>query len=369
MKNENPIQFESRKQDHVRIAMDPKTQSSSFSKLDRINLIHEALPEINFQDVTIATKPFGVPLKSPLFISSMTAGHQQGREINLRLAESAQAQGWMMGVGSQRKELSEGSAGQEAAAEWKLIRKTAPKAILFGNLGLSQLIQTPLDEVYRLIDSLEASGFFVHTNPLQEALQPEGTPQFKGGLKALSALADGIAKRYQIPLVLKEVGCGFSAATLQKLQSLGLAAVDVSGLGGTHWGRVETERMPVGELKNTGQTYSNWGISTVDSLLFARELKSQNLVTYQIWASGGVRSGLDAAKLIALGSEMVGLAQPLLQAVLTEMRTQKSALIPLMQRLEQELKIALFCTGCESLEVLRQRGQSDSREKGIWTYE
>jgi isopentenyl-diphosphate Delta-isomerase len=360
MKNENPFQFESRKMDHVRIAMDPEVQAQGLSGLQRISLIHEALPEINFQEVEISVSPFGAKLKSPLFISSMTAGHAQGREINRHLARAAAHMGWMMGVGSQRKELSADSAGVEAAKEWQEIRKVAPGAILFGNLGLTQLIQTPLDDVYRLIENLEASGLFIHTNPLQEALQPEGTPQFRGGLQAIEKLCSGIGDRFAIPVVLKEVGCGFSAATLQKIQGLGLFAVDVSGLGGTHWGRVETARMQ-GDQRKIGETFANWGVSTVESLLHARDLRSKGLVSYQLWASGGVRSGLMAAKLVALGATMVGLAQPLLAAALEDINNAEASkeqdqLESLMLRLDQELKIALFCTGCTNLESFQQKG-------------
>jgi isopentenyl-diphosphate delta-isomerase len=365
MKNENPSQFETRKIDHVRIAMEPEVQTPEFSLLQHISLVHEALPEIDFQDVQISTSPFGILLNSPLFISSMTAGHAQGTEINRRLAEAAAQEGWMMGVGSQRKELGTDPRALEAAKEWKIIRQAAPKAILFGNLGLTQLIQTPLEDVYRLLDNLEASGLFIHTNPLQEVLQPEGTPQFRGGMKALEDLTAGVSKKYGIPVVLKEVGCGFSAATLQKLQGLGLFAVDVSGLGGTHWGRVETARLQ-GQGKKIGETFANWGISTVESLLSAERLRAEGLVSYQLWASGGVRSGLMAAKLVALGATMVGLAQPLLEAALEDIRGARDpkelgALSSLMKRLDHELKIALFCTGCQDLDSFRG--------KGVWQHD
>jgi isopentenyl-diphosphate Delta-isomerase len=232
---------------------------------------------------------------------------------------------------------------------------------LFGNLGLSQLIHTPVEQVLRLIENLEAVGFFIHTNPLQEALQPEGTPHFAGGLKALAELTEAVAKNFQIPVVLKEVGCGFSAGTLQKLQGLGLAAVDVSGLGGTHWGRVESGRTTDTQMRLVGQTYSNWGLSTLDSLAYAKDLADRGLISYQIWASGGVRTGLDAAKLLAMGSEMVGLAQPLLQGALEEIQTKNPSLVPLMRRLDKELKIALFCTGCENI--------STFRKKGVWKHD
>lgn len=336
---ESSKQFETRKQDHVRIALGSEVQTPHLSKMDRIRLIHEALPEINFSDVNLKTDVFGIPVSSPVFVSSMTAGHEQGREINLRLAKACEAQGWMMGVGSQRRELFD----PEAAGEWKAIRNQVPGAIFFGNIGITQLITSSTDQVLRLIDGLEAEGLFIHTNPLQECLQPEGTPHFRGALQALEKTCEAL----DVPVVLKEVGCGFSKATLERLRNTGLSAVDVSGTGGTHWGRIEMQRNP----KVAQFDFADWGISTLESLLTAQELE----LPYQIWASGGVRSGQEAVKLLALGATMVGLAKPLLEKAIEEINTGQSCLLPWMQNLENEMKISLFCTGCENLEQLQTR--------------
>ena len=149
----------------------------------------------------------------------------------------------------------------------------------------------------------------VHTNPLQECIQPEGTPHFKGGLQALENLCRDLA----VPVILKETGCGFSRKTLEKLKGVGLAAVDVSGKGGTHWGRVEARRLPAGHVREAaGESFADWGHTTVDSLMAARGVEWPR----ELWASGGVRNGLDAAKLIALGADLVGLAKPVLEAAL-----------------------------------------------------
>jgi isopentenyl-diphosphate delta-isomerase len=347
---EDSKQFEIRKQDHVRIALGSEVQTTHLSQLDRVQLIHEALPEINFEDVSLETTVFGLPVLSPFFVSSMTAGHPEAKNINLRLAKACEEKGWLMGVGSQRRELID----SEAAKEWSEIREQAPNALLFGNLGLSQLITTPLEAVQTLVDNLEAEGLFIHTNPLQECLQHEGTPQFRGGLEALKNLCAAM----DIPVVLKEVGCGFSRLTLSKLDQVGLAAVDVSGLGGTHWGRVEalrnakrTTEIRSGD-QSLGEVFGDWGISTVQSLINIKELNPD----YQVWASGGIRSGLDAAKLLALGAQMAGIAKPFLESALREIETGKSCLIPLMQKLEDELRISMFCTGCVNSEQLRSRG-------------
>jgi isopentenyl-diphosphate delta-isomerase len=335
--------FESRKQDHIRIALDEVSQTKDSSGLEHFRLKHEAFPEIDFSDVKISTQVFGKTLASPMFISSMTAGHGGSLNVNLTMAQACEKRNWAMGVGSQRRQLHDRAADQE----WLEIRKLCPSVMFFGNIGIAQAIVTPVDQIRRLVDSLQATALFVHTNPLQECLQPEGTPQFRGGLKCL----EGLARDLGVPVIVKETGSGFSINTLERLRGLGLAAVDVSGLGGTHWGRVEGERSPPGEmLHGVAQTFRNWGVSTVESLQSALRLN----LDYQVWASGGVRTGLDVALFLSMGAQMVGLAKPIIEAALKgpEVLDQRLA------TLEYELKTALFCTG--SVDV------HDLQEKAVW---
>ncbi|MEO7241346.1 MAG: alpha-hydroxy-acid oxidizing protein, partial [Variovorax sp.] len=213
----------------------------------------------------------------------------------------------------------------------------------------SQVITAPLAALRGLVDALEAQALVVHVNPLQEALQPEGTPKFKGAFSALTQVVRDIG----VPVILKETGCGFSASTLHRLRDTGLAALDVSGLGGTHWGRIEGARSPTGSPQaQAAATFAGWGEPTAESVLNAvRELQA----TTEVWASGGVRSGLDAAKLIALGASQVGFAQPALEAALSGAK----ALDDWMSAREYELRVALFCTGCERPSALRQK-------EGVW---
>lgn len=343
--------FESRKRDHIRIALDPRSQatevlqSKNGAGFDRIQLIHEALPNFNFSDIQISQSYFGLEMAAPFFISSMTAGHQNGIEINRRLARAASQKKWMMGVGSQRKELLDAAA----SLEWKQIRKESPEALLLGNLGIAQVIQTPFSQIQKLVDSLQAKALFVHLNALQEALQPEGTPDFVGGLAALEKCVNGLS----VPVIVKETGCGFSKDTCERLQNIGVKQLDVSGFGGTHWGRIEGYRSEAGSLNfDAAQTFKDWGISTVQSLINAKEIYSSS----SIWASGGVRSGLDAAKLLALGATAIGVAQPLLEATLIS----EEALLQKMEQFEFELKIALFCTGVKRWQ--------DYETKKVWTW-
>lgn len=341
---ESNSQFEQRKRDHIRIALDPRSQADGQNGLDSIELIHEALPDLDFKEVDISTSFVfngdATPLSSPIFISSMTAGHEKGREINEALARLSDRRQILMGVGSQRRELDDSNA----AEEWARVRKQAPKARLLGNIGIAQLIKSPIDKVRRLVDSTEAVALFVHLNPLQEALQPEGTRDFKNGLNAI----ENLVKMVNVPVIVKEVGCGFSKETLKRLENTGIFAVDVSGKGGTHWGRVEGYRSQENEmLYKVAQTFSDWGISTVQSMLNAKEAR----VPYEIWASGGVRNGLEIGKLCALGAAKVGVAKPFLEAALTG----DGALEELLNKLELELKITMFCTGSRTLKDLQTK--------------
>jgi len=335
---QNPQQFEKRKQDHIELALMPANQAESCNIFDSITLIHEAMPDINFEDITIASSRFGKPVPNPFLVSSMTAGHEKAAIINRHLMEACAARHWVMGVGSQRRELTDEAASQV----WLPLRRDFPAISLFGNLGIAQIIDTPLASIQRLIDALEAQALIIHCNPLQECIQPEGTPQFKGGLQAL----ENLAKNLPVPIIVKETGCGFSEKTLKRLQSTGVAAVDVSGLGGTHWGRIEGHRAVDNPQRfAAAQVFKNWGINTIHSVKNAKVLQNN----IEIWGSGGVRHGLDAAKLCALGASTIGFAKPLLESALQS----AEAVIDCMESIEYELKVAMFCTGSLVLSQLK----------------
>lgn len=332
-------EFTRRKRDHLSLSLKEENEAKGGSGFDSLQLLHSALPEMDLSEVDISTPIFGKKVKTPFVVTGMTGGWEGSPEINERIARACEKRGWLMGVGSQRRQMFDATAAQE----WKKIREACPSVILLGNIGLSQLIKMEVSAVESLVSSLEASAMVVHTNPLQEALQPEGTPQFKGGLKTLQNLC----KKLSVPVILKETGCGFSKKTLEILLGIGLFAVDVSGYGGTHWGRVEgdranKEKFPYG----AAEAFKNWGISTVDSLLFAGKMEKD----YEVWASGGVRSGCDAAKALALGAHRIGIARSIIQAALKG----EEALEQTMCRLEYELKVTLFCSGCKNIEEIKQ---------------
>lgn len=333
-------QFEQRKRDHIDLALMPGNQSSELNPFDNFSLVHEALPDLNFTDISIQNTRFNKPVAKPFIISSMTAGHSNAININHRLIEACAQSGWAMGVGSQRRELTD----KQAAFEWEPLRRDFPRVSLFSNLGIAQLINTPISAIQRLIDSIQAEALIIHCNPLQECIQPEGTTHFKGCWEAL----DQLVKVLPTPVIVKETGCGFSKNTLIRLNDIGIAAVDVSGVGGTHWGRIEGHRTIKDSVRHqTANTFRNWGIDTLQSV--------KNAVTinpvFEIWGSGGVRHGLDAAKLFALGATTVGFAKPMLEAALESTQT----IVNKMSAIEYELKTAMFCTGCLVLDDLKEK--------------
>jgi isopentenyl-diphosphate delta-isomerase len=330
-------QFEDRKREHIRHSLDPAHQAIGLGGLDRVRLPHDALPELDLEQVELSTPCLGRTLRTPYYVAGMTAGHADAPELNGRLARACQRRGWAMGVGSQRRELVETSS----VDGWRRLRDEVPELVLLANVGVTQLVTTPLARVRGLVDSIRAQALVVHANALQEALQPEGTPRFRGALEALRTACSELG----VPVVLKETGCGFSPRTLEKIAGIGLAAVDVSGLGGTHWGRIEGARAG-GVLAGAAETFADWGVPTAESVAAAAGILGAKT---EIWASGGVRSGLDAAKLIALGAHRVGYAKPALEAALAG----DESLDRWMERQELELRVALFCTGSAMPSTLR----------------
>jgi isopentenyl-diphosphate delta-isomerase len=332
-------QFEQRKVDHIALALMHQNQALESNQLDAVQLIHEALPDFNFDDVDISTTRLGVEAAKPFIVSSMTAGHDDALTLNRHLMAACNKTGWAMGVGSQRRELTD----KDASNVWRVLREDYPDVVLYGNLGIAQLITHSVDDVIQLTDALKASALIIHCNPLQECIQPEGTRDFKGAWDALKALTSASP----VPIILKETGCGFSRHTLERLNQMHIAAVDVSGLGGTHWGRIEGHRASDDSiLKQTAETFRNWGVNTVQSVRDAVDVSKH----FEVWGSGGVRHGLDAAKLLALGASTVGFAKPMLESAVVS----ADDVINAMQKIEYELRVALFCTGSQDLNALKE---------------
>jgi isopentenyl-diphosphate delta-isomerase len=337
----NIHQFEERKREHIQLALDTANQASGHSGLEQVHLYHEALPDLDFEEVTLDSVSLGKKTSTPFYIAAMTAGHADAPRLNMMLAKAAALRGWAMGVGSQRRELE--NPASPTIDGWKQLRDEFPNLMLYGNLGVSQLIHATTKQVQALVESMNASGLMIHLNALQEVMQPEGTPQFKGALSALRRLSAELS----VPVLLKETGCGFSEKTLKRVADTGIAGVDISGLGGTHWGRIEGARASEASIqREAAKTFANWGETTVNSVIAAKKSLPTKI---EIWASGGVRTGLDAAKLIALGAHQVGFAKPALEAALQG----EAELQQWMATREYELKVALFCTGSKNPNALR----------------
>ena len=291
-----------RKSDHIQISLDQNTQSGLTTNLENYHLQHNAIPELNFNEIVTSTRFLGKSISIPLMISSMTGGTQKASEINVALAEAAQEHGIAMGLGSQRAAIEE----PELANTFQ-IRKSAPDIVLLANLGAVQLnYGFGIDACRRAVEMVEADGLILHLNALQEALQPNGDIRFSGLLEQI----ENVCKKLEVPVIAKEVGWGISAQAAKKLINAGVYAIDVAGAGGTSWSQVEKHRAKTAAQERQAAIFKSWGIPTADAIIQVREA----LADISLIASGGLRSGIDIAKCIALGADMCGIAEPFLKA-------------------------------------------------------
>jgi isopentenyl-diphosphate Delta-isomerase len=328
-----------RKAEHIRICLESDVQfQTRGSGFDRYQFTHSCLPELDYQEIDLTTKLLGKQLGAPILISSMTGGTAQAKEINHRLAEVAQAYKLAMGVGSQRVAIE-----QPQVADTFQVRRIAPDILLLANLGAVQLnYRYDIEQCLRAVELLEADALILHLNPLQECIQPQGDTNFKGLLDRIATICD----RLPVPVIIKEVGNGISAAMAQQLIAAGVSGIDVAGAGGTSWAKVESERAKTALQRRLGETFADWGIPTAECITTIRHIAP----TLPLIASGGLKNGLDIAKAIALGADVGGLALPFLQAA--DLST--AAVSELVQILMAEIQTVLFCTGNANLSALQQ---------------
>ncbi len=332
------IETQTRKADHLRVCLEEDVQCRQVTTgLERYRFTHCCLPELDRAEISLETSFLGKRLGAPLLISSMTGGTEQAHTINRRLAQVAQRHRLAMGVGSQRVAVENTRLMKTFA-----IRDEAPDCLLFANLGAVQLnYGYGLDQCRRAVEGLSADALILHLNPLQESVQTHGDTNFKGLLGKIEALCD----RISVPVIVKEVGNGISAPMAQRLINAGVQAIDVAGAGGTSWAKVEGERARDLRQRRLGQTFADWGLPTADCITAVRAIAP----TLPLIASGGIRTGLDVAKAIALGADLVGLAYPFLRAA----DESTNALETLVSLLREELITALFCTGQATLSELQ----------------
>ncbi|AFZ24449.1 isopentenyl-diphosphate delta-isomerase [Cylindrospermum stagnale PCC 7417] len=334
-------QTQNRKADHIRICLEEDVQCQQVTNgLESYRFTHCCLPECDRNDIDISSNFFGRNLGAPLLISSMTGGTEQAGIINQRLAAVAQHYKLAMGVGSQRVAVE-----KPQVADTFAIRRYAPDVLLFANLGAVQLnYQYGVDECLRIIDILEADALILHLNPLQECIQTKGDTNFRGLLDKISKLCNQLP----VPVIAKEVGNGISATMAEKLIAVGVAAIDVAGAGGTSWAKVESERAENALQYRLGRTFADWGLPTAECITGIRAIAPK----IPLIASGGLRHGLDAAKAIALGADLAGLAMPFLQAAADS----EAAVYELAEVLIAEITTVLFCTGNANLYQLKHTG-------------
>jgi isopentenyl-diphosphate delta-isomerase len=330
---------QTRKADHLRICLEENVQFRQLTNgLEVYRFTHCCLPELDYSELDLTTTFLGKQLGLPLLISSMTGGTPQAKIINDRLAEVAQRYGLAMGVGSQRIAVE-----KPEVADTFALRSIAPDAILFANLGAVQLNYSyGLDQCLKVVDILEADALILHLNPLQECIQPKGDTNFRSLLSKIEQLC----RNLPVPVIAKEVGNGISAAMADKLIGVGVQAIDVAGAGGTSWALVESERAENNLQRSLGQTFADWGLPTAECVITIRKEHP----TIPLIASGGLRSGLEIAKVLALGADLAGLAFPFLQAASQSLE----ALDELVQLLKAEFSTVLFCTSNSSIAGLKQ---------------
>ena len=331
----------SRKKDHVLLTVNRDvTFRGKSTGFDDWEFVHNALPEINFSDISTETVFLSKRISFPFMISCMTGGYADAKRINKNLAEVCEEHSVAMGVGSQRQALEDTTYH----SSFSVAREAAPTIPIIGNIGAAEIAKlTDASPVQRLVDLVRADAFAVHLNPLQEFLQPEGNANFRGVLRGIEVLVRGLS----IPVIVKEIGAGISKDVAQRLISVGVAIIDVAGAGGTSWAGVEILRR---KDRHVDDLFWDWGIPTSEALRQVASLKTSS-PGLSLIASGGITNGLEAAKAFALGADVIAAARPMLKVL---MSSGKKGLSGCLDRWIYEFKGTMFLIGAATLKQLRQ---------------
>lgn len=339
-----------RKGEHIRICLQEAVSGVGIATgFDRFRFRHNALPEISFEDISLSTVWFGKRLSAPLLVSSMTGGSRESGDMNRRWAEAAELRGWAIGLGSMRAAIEK----EDLAASF-YIRKEAPHIPVIANLGAVQLnYGFDYESCIRAVEIAEADALVLHLNGMQEVFQPEGNTNFRG----LLAKIKEVCSRLNVPVGVKEVGWGIDGDTALRLTEAGVSFIDVAGAGGTSWSQVEKYRTTA-LRREAAEAFADWGLPTAEAL---REVK-QLVPAATVIASGGLRNGVDAAKAIALGANLAGFGRVLLpRAAASDRQLSIEGLAEQFERIEFELRTAMFGIGAATIDELQQTNRLTDR--------
>lgn len=333
-----------RKKDHVKFTVDEHTQYGQSTGFEKYQFVHNALPEVDVEEVSTKAVLLGRSFSFPLFISSMTGGYADAGQVNAIIAEFCTHKNLPFGVGSQRAMLEDDSLTET----FSIVRKKAPKAFICSNIGGAQLIENlGSDMIRRMTDSIEADALIVHLNPLQELMQPEGDRNFKGVLDGIEQLVSAIS----VPVIVKETGAGISQHVAKRLLNVGVKVIDVAGAGGTSWAKVENQR---DSNLEPNFDFDDWGIPTTDCLIDLSKLQWER--EFEIISSGGIRSAFDIAKSFCLGANFAASAQPIIKAISVN---GLEGVDELFLKWEHDLKVILTLLGCQNLNELNRSHLKD----------
>lgn len=333
----NSSNISNRKVDHIVLCAEEDVEARDRTNLlEDFEFMHDSLPELSVDAIDLRVEVFGQTLQAPLLITGMTGGADQARNINRTLAAVAEELGIAFGVGSQRAMLKH----EELTSSYQ-VRDVAPSILLFGNIGAVQAITLTKSEADDLVGTIGADALCIHLNPGQEIIQPEGDRDFRGCIDAIARLREEL----EVPIIVKETGCGLSPRTLDKIRATGVEWVDVSGTGGTTWIGVEALRVAPANQKTLGQMFWDWGVPTAPGIVYAERRG------FKVIGSGGLRDGLDVARAIALGATLGGMALPWLRAA---HEGGYDAALAFGQTTIAALRTACLLTGSANLDALRQ---------------
>jgi len=346
--------IQERKTDHLSLCAEGEVGfRGQGTLLDGVKLVHDALPDLSYEDIDLHIDVFGKTLRAPILIAAMTGGTEEAGRVNHELAAIAEARGYAFGLGSQRAMVV-----RPETRDTFRVRDVAKTTLVFGNVGVVQARSMTTGEVRAVVDAVSADALCIHLNPAMELVQPGGDRDFRDGLATIARLARDLG----VPVVVKETGCGISPAVAKRVLGMGAHAIDVSGAGGTSWVGVETLRADAQgdvQARSLGEAFWDWGIPTAACVAsIASAFASVTLI-----ATGGVGSGLDAARAIALGAHLVGVARPVLKALRSG---GPAAATALLDGFERELRAAMLLTGSRDLAALRKAPRVLSNELLGW---